>query len=334
MAPLRILLFTFVVAVAAAGADELTAKLLPGNKPCAYPPEAQRQYLAGPVRFVAHVRPDGTAESVEVPKVPASGLGFEDAIRACVSQWRFEPAVAGGTALRRHEGQIRFRLDVKEEAAIRTLLESLATAWNAGDLKAIEDLAVGTGDTKVDTESRRSIRAQLEGHRGTGTWRMELAPDLDRIRFFEANAVNVRQPFRRVGSVTNEQPAEAEESTLEVYAAKSAGGWRLVSLWMGETAASDPVRVGNGIREPRKVKDARPSYPESMKANRIQGAVILEAVISAEGRVLNVRVLRGVHPRLDGAAIEAVRRWEYTPTLFNGVAVPVIMTVTVNFRLS
>jgi protein TonB len=46
-----------------------------------------------------------------------------------------------------------------------------------------------------------------------------------------------------------------------------------------------------------------------------------------------VRVLRGV-PLLDAAAIDAVRQWEYTPTLVNGVPVPVIMTVTANFRLA
>jgi protein TonB len=49
--------------------------------------------------------------------------------------------------------------------------------------------------------------------------------------------------------------------------------------------------------------------------------------------VTDVRVLRGL-PLLDRAAIEAVRQWVYTPTLLNGVPVPVIMTVTVNFKLS
>jgi protein TonB len=49
--------------------------------------------------------------------------------------------------------------------------------------------------------------------------------------------------------------------------------------------------------------------------------------------VTDVKVLRGF-PLLDAAAIEAVKQWVYTPTLLNGVPVPVIMTVTVNFRLS
>jgi protein TonB len=49
--------------------------------------------------------------------------------------------------------------------------------------------------------------------------------------------------------------------------------------------------------------------------------------------VTDVKVLRGL-PALDQAAVEAVRQWVYTPTLLNGVPVPVIMTVTVNFKLS
>ncbi len=65
---------------------------------------------------------------------------------------------------------------------------------------------------------------------------------------------------------------------------------------------------------------------------RVQGIVILEAVIGPTGRVTEVKVLRSV-PLLDEAAITAVKQWVYTPTLLNGVPVPVIMTVTVNFTL-
>lgn len=68
------------------------------------------------------------------------------------------------------------------------------------------------------------------------------------------------------------------------------------------------------------------------QAARIQGLVIIEATIGADGRVINARLLRSL-PMLDHAALDAVRQWEFTPTLLNGVPVPVIMTVTVNFTL-
>jgi protein TonB len=93
------------------------------------------------------------------------------------------------------------------------------------------------------------------------------------------------------------------------------------------------VRVGGQIKEPKKLKDVKPNYPDIAKQARVQGVVILECTISPQGKVTDVKVLRGI-PLLDAAAIEAVKQWVYTPTLLNGVPVPVIMTVTVNFRLS
>jgi TonB family protein len=92
------------------------------------------------------------------------------------------------------------------------------------------------------------------------------------------------------------------------------------------------LRVGGPIREPTKIRQVNPVYPDIAKSARVQGIVILEATIGPEGRVRDVRVLRGI-PLLDQAAIDAVRQWEYTPTLLNGVPVAVIMTITVNFSL-
>jgi protein TonB len=93
------------------------------------------------------------------------------------------------------------------------------------------------------------------------------------------------------------------------------------------------VRVGGQIKEPTKTKNVNPVYPDIAKQARVQGIVILECTISPQGKVTDVKVLRGI-PLLDQAGIDAVKQWQYTPTLLNGVPVPVIMTVTVNFRLN
>ena len=58
----------------------------------------------------------------------------------------------------------------------------------------------------------------------------------------------------------------------------------------------------------------------------------ITAVIGPNGKVQDAKVLRSI-PLLDQAALEAVKQWEFTPTLLNNVPVPVIMTVTVNFTL-
>ena len=93
-----------------------------------------------------------------------------------------------------------------------------------------------------------------------------------------------------------------------------------------------PVRVGGAIRPPQKVAHVAPEYPAIARASRTSGVVILEALIGEDGAVRDVRLLRSV-PLLDDAAMRAVRQWQFTPTLLNGQAVPVVMTVTVSFVL-
>ena len=93
-----------------------------------------------------------------------------------------------------------------------------------------------------------------------------------------------------------------------------------------------PVRLHAGMQAPRKMVNVDPKYPSLAQSAHVQGVVILEAVIDANGNVTSVRVLRSI-PLLDQPAIDAVRQWRYTPALLNGSAVPVIVTVTVNFML-
>jgi TonB family protein len=92
------------------------------------------------------------------------------------------------------------------------------------------------------------------------------------------------------------------------------------------------VRIGGDVREPRKMRHVAPVYPPLAVAARVQGTVTLECVIGEDGRVSDIAVIRG-HPLLDDAAIEAVRRWRYVPSLLNGVPVSVVLTVVVDFRL-
>jgi protein TonB len=96
--------------------------------------------------------------------------------------------------------------------------------------------------------------------------------------------------------------------------------------------AAPPVRLHSGMKAPVKTTDVAPIYPAIAQGARVQGVVILEAVLDAAGRVQSVGVLRSI-PLLDQAAVDAVRQWRFTPALLNGEAVAVVMTVTVNFTL-
>ena len=100
----------------------------------------------------------------------------------------------------------------------------------------------------------------------------------------------------------------------------------------------DPPRPATPVRAtqlpvmPQKIVDVRPIYPEIARTAKIDGTVIIEALIDTSGRVTQARVLRSI-PMLDQAAIDAVRAWRYTPSTYNGRAVSVLMTVTIRFTL-
>jgi protein TonB len=97
--------------------------------------------------------------------------------------------------------------------------------------------------------------------------------------------------------------------------------------------AAGPVRPGGDIQQPRKTRHVTPVYPPLALAARVEGVVTLDAVIAIDGSVQEVRVLASASPLLNDAASEAVRQWRFTPTTLNGIAVPVILTVRVEFKL-
>jgi len=94
-----------------------------------------------------------------------------------------------------------------------------------------------------------------------------------------------------------------------------------------------PLRAGGDVKRPLKVRDATPAYPSIARAAHVEGVVIIEATIGPDGKVQDARILRSANPLLNEEALNAVRQWEYTPTLLNGIPVAIVMTVTVDFRL-
>ena len=90
------------------------------------------------------------------------------------------------------------------------------------------------------------------------------------------------------------------------------------------------VRVGGQVRPPIRIKDVPPVYPAIAQSARVSGDVVIEATIDEEGKVADARVVKSV-PLLDQAALDAVKQWEYRPSLLNGVPTPVVMTITVKF---
>jgi protein TonB len=98
-----------------------------------------------------------------------------------------------------------------------------------------------------------------------------------------------------------------------------------------EIAPTPPVRVGGEVKEPRPIKMIPPVYPPLASKARVSGLVVLEATITEQGAVEEIRVISG-HPLLVEAAIACVKQWQYEPTRLNGIPVPIILTAKVRFE--
>jgi len=96
--------------------------------------------------------------------------------------------------------------------------------------------------------------------------------------------------------------------------------------------ANRRLSVGGAVSPPMRVFAVEPAYPENARIAGIEGVIILGIVIGEDGSVIETAVLRSI-PELDQAAIDAVRQWQFEPTLLNGEPVEVEMEVTVNFTL-
>lgn len=95
---------------------------------------------------------------------------------------------------------------------------------------------------------------------------------------------------------------------------------------------ADAIKVGDSVKPPTKIRDVKPVYPKAAQEARVQGIVLIDVLIGPDGKVKDARVQQSI-PQLDQAAYDAVRQWEFVPTLLNGNPSYVRMTVTVNFML-
>jgi protein TonB len=98
-------------------------------------------------------------------------------------------------------------------------------------------------------------------------------------------------------------------------------------------ATPQRVRVSQGVSQGLLIRKVQPVYPPLARQARIQGNVVLQAEISKDGTIENLRLMSG-HPMLAPSAIEAVKQWRYKPYFLNGEPVEVETQITVIFSLS
>jgi protein TonB len=126
--------------------------------------------------------------------------------------------------------------------------------------------------------------------------------------------------------------ASREASLIPEAASRGLDRQASFSSTVSDPANAQPIRVGGNVSQPAKIRDVKPVYPPIAAAANVSGIVILEVTVGSDGKVVDARVLRSI-PLLDQAALDAVRQWEFVPTLLNGAPTPIVMSVTVNFTL-
>ncbi len=99
-----------------------------------------------------------------------------------------------------------------------------------------------------------------------------------------------------------------------------------------DSAPKSPIRVGGGVKAPRLIFGPEPVYPLLARHSKISGAVVIDAVIDTQGKVVEMHPASG-NPLLLIAAMEALRHWKYEPTILGGEAYPVRLLVTITFEL-
>ena len=142
---------------------------------------------------------------------------------------------------------------------------------------------------------------------------------------FEKAAVEAVRQWKYAPSELNGQPVEVLLVATIPFKLSAAGQPQPME-------PPQPMRVGGDIKEPRQIKRVEPVYPPEAIANKAEGSVIIEAVIGTDGSVVNAKALRAT-PGFEGVALDAVRQWQYTPTLLNGAPIEVLLVVTINFQL-
>jgi len=99
-----------------------------------------------------------------------------------------------------------------------------------------------------------------------------------------------------------------------------------------EDASRPAGTMGGNLRQPTKLVDVKPRYPQELAAAGTGGVFVFAALIGTDGTVRDLDTTSGTHPDLEQAAAAAIRQWEFSPTLLNCVAVEVPMTITVTFK--
>lgn len=181
--------------------------------------------------------------------------------------------------------------------------------------------------------------------RVTQTTNSSAQPNIARVHIFRFTApviiprkINTSPDLSEAApEVTGVTGPETDRSSLLSGLSGSAGAIAPPPLLPQEKAKikerTEPLAVGGNVAAANLIHKVEPTYPPLAKAARVQGEVVLQAVIGVDGRIRNLQLQAG-HPLLVAAARAAILQWSYRPTLLNSRPVEVVTVITVRFQLS
>jgi len=203
---------------------------------------------------------------------------------------------------------------------------SMEGGANAAGASLAPRAAASVSDSPVAADRGAQGNGSAHGSMGRGVSRpVDPVDPVDKP--IPSSKKSAQIPFRSsLRSSSSAAPTMANDAAEVTDPSDGAEDLSSVSL------SNRPVDVSSGVMAANLVSAPKPSYPTLASLTRTQGNVVMQAVISKDGTVEEVHVIKG-HRLLRGAAKNAVRNWRYRPYKINGVPVEVATTVSVDFSL-
>jgi TonB family protein len=236
----------------------------------------------------------------------------------------------------------------KLELALDSYREAAALGDNADSARALVHLAIdayGAGDwTRAESFLHRAQAVARGADRGRAlTWmavvreQQGAAPEAESLY---QQALAAEDPTSPDADTTLElyarflrkegRDADAESAETRAHSSRTA---RIGQLSPKRADGPQVSRVGGGTTAPMLVFKVEPAYTVEARAAKLQGTVVVYAVITSGGRAADLKLLRGLGLGLDESAIDAISQWHFKPGTKDGQPVPVAATIEVNFRL-
>jgi TonB family protein len=296
-----------------------------------YSEEALTARLVGSVQLSVVVDEAGVPRDVRVLR--SLGLGLDEEAIKAVQTWRFRPATKDGTPAR-VAATVGVNFRVLDDASNPWHLERAGLDMPAG---ASRPRLINSPFPKDAPPGSTSILLLFDINENGVPVNLAVAnPASSKWEAAVMDAVKAWRftPARQDGYALPTHASFTFVSNLAAGGVSAAAAPLRPALSPGAPSGPGvPVRAGAGVTQPQLLSKVEPAYSEEARKARLQGRVRLQAVVKTNGVAVDFTVKTSLGLGLDEEAVRAVQQWRFSPGAKDGVPVPVIVAVDVNFRL-